>query len=454
MMTSTLPENLEPRRRAVSLTTLSLSYFMVLLDSTVVNVALPAIEKDLHGSVASIQWVVSSYTLVFAGFLLSGGTVGDRYGVQRTFRLGLALFTGASLLCGLAPRLEVLIFARALQGLGAALMVPGSLSLIAHLYTDPHERVQAVALWAGIGSIAFGSGPTLGGLLIALLGWRGVFLVNMPFGLLALLLAMRSLPSVPLREERGLDVSGQVLAIVACCALISGLIEWGQIASSLLVALFLLAILCGAAFLVVEARTGSPLLPLRLFRSWCVSATMLVALIYQFSFFSVIFVFSLFFQQYDGFSALKTGLALLPQTAVGSAMVLFATGPLARWLRPRTSLAAGMFLGAIGMLIILVGLHVGFALIVLGEVILSMVGTFVAAPMTAAVLASVEKEYSGVASACLNAARQMGGVLGVAILGTLLGTQALFIGTQEALVVMMSAFLLGCALILSTAPQK
>ncbi len=217
---------------------------------------------------ASIQWVVSSYTLVFASFLLSGGTAGDRFGAQRTFRLGLALFTGASLLCGLALQLEILIIARVLQGLGAALMVPGSLSLIAHLYTDTHERVKAVALWAGIGSIAFAGGPTLGGLLIELLGWRGVFLVNVPFGLLELLLAMRSIPAVPPRKENSLDVLGQALAIVTCCALIYGLIEWGQIANSLLMAIFLLAIISGAMFLAVEVHSRSPMLPLRMFRSW------------------------------------------------------------------------------------------------------------------------------------------------------------------------------------------
>lgn len=447
MYTSASLEIRQPRRRALSLTTLSLSYFMILLDSTILNVALPAIEKDLHGSVAGLQWVVNSYTLVFASFLLSGGTAGDHYGVQRTFRLGLGMFTGASLLCGLAFNLEMLIVARVLQGLGAALMVPGSLSLIAHLYAEAHERARAVAIWAGIGSIAVGCGPTLGGLLIQLLGWRSVFLVNVPIGLLALLLAIRSIPAVPQLRERGLDLPGQALAVVACCALTYGLIEWGHVAPGLLVAVFALAIVSGVAFLGVEARSRHPMLPLRMFRSWRVSATMLVALIYQFSFYSLIFVFSLFFEQFYGFSALTAGLAFLPQTVVGSAMMLCVARLLARWLSPRVSLAAGMLLGALGMLLLLVGIHTNFVIIALGEALVGIVASFVVTPMTTVALASVEKEQSGVASACLNAARQMGGVLGVAILGTLLGSQNLFVGTQEALAIMMSVFLLGCLLI-------
>lgn len=453
MFTSSPIERLGQRQRNLSLTTLSLSYFMVLLDSTILNVALPAIEKDLHGSVASLQWVVNSYTLVFASFLLSGGTLGDRYGAQRTFRLGLAIFTGASLLCSLALNIDVLIAARVLQGLGAALMVPASLSLIAHLHTAPQERAKAVAIWAGIGSIGVACGPTLGGLLVEFLGWRGVFLVNLPFGIFSLALAYLSIPAAPQRRESSLDLPGQVLAIVACCALTFGLIEWSHVAPALLIAIFVLAGLSGTAFIAVEARSKSPMLPLGLFRSWRVSATMLVAVVFQFSFYSLIFVFSLFFQQFYGYQALEAGLAFLPQTLVGSAMMLFATQWIARWLRPRTSLAAGMFLGAGGMLVIFIGMHVGFALIALGEALVGAVASFVVAPMTTMVLASAAKEYSGVASACLNTARQMGGVLGVAILGTVLGNQPLFSGTEAALFIMFGAFLLGFILILSTARQ-
>ena len=454
MFTSSSMELTSQRQRAISLTALSLSYFMVLLDSTILNVALPTIEKQLHGSVASLQWVVNSYTLVFASFLLSGGTVGDRYGVRRTFRLGLAIFTMASLLCSLALNIDVLIIARVIQGLGAALMVPASLSLIAHLFTEPLEQAKAVAIWAGIGSIAVAFGPTLGGLLVDFLGWRSVFLINLPFGILALLLTFVSLPATQPRRESSLDLPGQALAIITCCALTYGLIEWGHIAMIWLIAVFALAIVSGTVFIMVEAHRAHPMLPLRLFRSWRVSATMLVGLVYQFSFYSLIFVFSLFFQQFYGYSALKAGLAFMPQTVVGSLMILFATRWIMRWLRPRAALAVGMLLGASGMLVIFVGMHVGFAVIAFGEALVGATASFVVTPMTTVVLASVAKEQSGIASASLNTARQMGGVLGVAILGTVLGSQSLFTGTEEALFIMLGSFLLGLVLILSSAKQE
>jgi DHA2 family methylenomycin A resistance protein-like MFS transporter len=452
MLTSSL--TLKNRhQRTLSLTALSLSYFMLLLDSTILNVALPSIEKQLHGSVASLQWVVNSYTLVFASFLLSSGSIGDRYGVRRTFRLGLAIFTLASFLCSLSPTIEILVTARVIQGLGAALMVPASLSLIAHLFTEPQEQAKAVAIWAGIGSIAVAFGPTLGGLLVEFLGWRSVFLINIPFGILALLLTLFNLPATPERQESSLDLPGQALAILACCTLTYGLIEWGHVAPTELMMAFVIAIISGAAFIAVERRRAHPMLPLSLFRSWRVSATMLVGLVYQFSFYSLIFVFSLFFQQFYGYRALEAGLAFMPQTILGSAAILFATRWIMRWLRPRTSLAIGMLLGAVGMLVIFIGIHMGFLLIAVGEALVGVTASFIVTPMTTVILASVGKEQSGIASACLNAARQMGGVLGVALLGTVLGSQALFVGTEEALFIMSGGFLLGFVLILSSTNQ-
>lgn len=454
MFTSSALEIRSQRTRTISLATLSLSYFMVLLDSTVLNVALPAIEKQLHGSVASLQWVANSYTLVFASFLLSSGTIGDRYGVRRTFRLGLGIFTTASLFCSLAPTIEILISARVIQGLGAALMVPASLSLIAHLFTEPREQAKAVAVWAGIGSIAVGLGPTLGGLLVEFLGWRSVFVINVPLGILALVLSFFCLPATPVRRESGLDLPGQTLAIIACCTLTYGLIEWGHSPLRWLIAAFALALISGCAFIVVEKRRAHPMLPLHLFRSWRVSATMLIGLVYQFSFYSLFFVFSLFFQQYYGFQALEAGLAFMPQTITGSALILFGTRWIMLWFRPRTALAIGMLLGALGMLVIFIGMRTDFFVIALGEVLVGATASFIVTPMTTVILASVGKEQSGIASASLNTTRQMGGVLGVAILGTVLGSQALFIGTEKAVFIMLGFFLLGLVLILSSGRQE
>lgn len=431
------------QRQVIGLVALSVGYFMVLLDSTILNVALPAIETQLHGSLESLQWIINSYTLVFASLLLTGGALGDRYGARRMFCLGLVIFTGSSLLCSLASSMDILIAARALQGVGAALLLPASLSLITYLFTEPQEQARAVAIWAGIASLAVASGPLLGGLLVSFLGWRSVFLVNVPCGILALLLTFISVPVTPQQKERSLDLAGQFFAILACAALVYGLIEWGHVGAALIVVAFAIAVLAGGTFIILEARGAHPMLPLQIFRSWRVSATMLVGLIYQFTFYGVIFLFSLFFEQAYGYSALQTGLALLPQTVFGSFLLLFGSRAIMRRLQPQISLLVSMGLGIAGTLLILVGVHTSFIVIAGGEMLIGAVAAFVVPQMTTVVLSSVVKERSGIASASLNAARQMGGMLGVAMLGTALGSQSLSSGVQVALFMLIGAFALG-----------
>lgn len=431
------------QHQSVGLLALSVGYFMVLLDSTILNVALPAIEEQLHGSLESLQWIVNSYTLVFASLLLSGGALGDRYGARRIFCLGLAIFTGASLLCSLALNTNMLIAARALQGVGAALLLPASLSLITYLFTERQQQARAVSIWAGIASIAVASGPLLGGLLVSLLGWRSVFLVNIPGGILALILTLTGVPATPRQDEKALDLAGQICAIVACSTLVYGLIEWSHVALPLVCATLAVAVLSGTLFVILEARSAHPMLPLQLFRSWRVSATMLVALIFQFTFYGLFFLFSLFFEQAYGYNALETGFAFLPQTLACSLLLLFASRKLMQWLPPLVSMTVSMLFGTAGMLIILLGVHTNFVVIACGEGLVGTVAVLVVPPMTNIVLSSVSREHSGIASASLNAARQMGGMLAVAILGTALNNPSLFAGVQSALFVLIGAFLLG-----------
>lgn len=434
----------------LALIALSLGIFIVLLDSTILNVALPAIEHELHGSLESLQWTLNSYTLLFASLLLTGGALGDRYGVRRIFCLGLSIFTVASVLCSLAPSLAFLIAARVIQGAGAALLVPTSLSLIPHLFPETKERANAVAVWSGIGALAIAAGPLLGGLLVDAFGWRSVFLVNLPCGLVALALTLTSIPTIHPQQSRALDLPGQIFAIVACCALTYGLIEWGRVVLLLTVSAFIVTILAVGVFLTIEARSAHPMLPLRLFLNWTVSATMLVGLIFQFSLFGTLFVFSLFFQQAYHYSAFQAGVAFLPQTAVGAFILVFLSRWLLRWLRPEVALAIGMLCGMAGLLVMLLGIHTATPVIVCGQVLMGCYAGFVASPLAAVVLGSVPKELAGIASASLNAARQVGGVLGVALLGSALGGHPLIEGVQIALIMMAAACLIGFFLSISS----
>jgi MFS transporter, DHA2 family, methylenomycin A resistance protein len=443
----------EGRVRSIGLIALSCGFFMVLLDSTVLNVALPSIEHTFGGSLESLQWTVNSYTLLFASLLLTGGAMADSYGSRRIFCLGLLIFSTASLLCSLASNISLLIGARVLQGIGAAILVPASLSLITHLFTDAKERAKAVSIWAGIASLAVASGPLIGGILVDTFGWRSVFLVNVPFGGIAILLTYLSIPSTPV-QKRGLDLPGQVFAIVSCCALTYGLIEWGHVAPALIAASFGVALIAGSVFIMVEARSPQPMMPLSLLRSWDTSATLLIGLLYQFSFYGLLFVFALFFQSTYHFSAITTGLAFLPQTAVGSFLLLFVTGRLMRRMRSSTMIVLSMILAAVGMLVILLGVHTTFPVLMGGEALIGVCVGFIVSPMTALVLINTPKEQSGIASALLNAARQVGGVLGVALLGAALGNSATVAGMQLALLIMEGACVIGLLLSISLARRE
>ncbi len=440
--------------RSIGLIALGCGFFMVLLDSTILNVALPAIERTLGGTLEGLQWTVNSYTLLFASLLLTGGALADRYGARRIFSLGLLIFSGASLLCSLSTNITMLISARVVQGIGAAMLLPASLSLIAHLFTEPGERAKAVSIWVGIASLAVASGPLIGGTLVDTLGWQSVFLVNLPFGGLALLLTFTNIPPTEQNKSRSLDMTGQILATVACCTFTYGLIEWGHVVALLIGISFFVSVLAGVAFVVIEARIDQPMLPLSLLRSWNVSAALLIGLIYQFSFYGLLFVFALFFQNTYHFSAFRTGLAFLPLTAIGSFLLLFVTGRLMRRFRASTLLIFGMMAGCAGMLLLILGMHTTFLVIVGGEVLVSWYAGLVASPIAALVLTDVPKEQSGMASALLNAARQIGGVLGVALLGAALGNSSSIDGMQLAILITAFACLIGLLVSISLAKNR
>lgn len=437
---------------ALGLIAICFGFFMVILDTSVVNVALPALQHDLHGSLEELQWVVNGYTLIFASLLLSAGTLGDRLGHKRTFLLGYVLFTGASLLCSLAPSLTLLIAARVLQGVGPALLVPSSLSLITHGFQDPGKRARAVGIWVGSSGIGLAGGPVIGGFLVETLGWRSIFLLNVPFGLLALALTRRFVSETPRRTAQKRDLWGQACVIVALATLTYALIEGrsqGWI-SPQIVSLFLLCIGASGGFLFIEARHSAPLLPLHFFSSRDFRVPLLVGCILNFGLYGILFVLSLFFQDISHYPAVLAGVALLPITVAAGSTALI-SGRITARLGPRRPMIGGLAASGLGTLLLLLGeTNNVFLVLTVGEIVVGLGCGMTIPAMTTALLSAVPKSQVGVASALLNASRQLGGVLGVAILGSILGSvsvrSAFLAGMPITLLLVALLFLLGSVL--------
>jgi MFS transporter, DHA2 family, methylenomycin A resistance protein len=430
--------------RHMPLIAICLGYFMVILDATVVNVALPALGHDLGGGVSGLQWVVDGYTLVFAGLLLSAGSLGDRLGGRHVFQAGLALFTLASAACAAAPSVPLLVLARLAQGLGAALLVPSSLALLRAAYDEPRERARAVGVWGAVAGIAAASGPVIGGVLVAVSSWRAVFLLNLPVGALALVLAQRHLPAAGERSGGGLDPRGQILAIATLTALTLGLIQGGHSGWTSPDALIpLLASLpLMAAFVACEHRAPEPMLPLKLFRSSTFSGASFVGLAINLGFYGQLFVMSLYFQHVRGWSALATGLALLPEgvfVALSSALSGRAMGRVG----VRTPMLAGLLLGGAGLAgLVVAGSGTSYPLLIPPLIAAGFGMAFTMPAATAAIIGAAPAERAGIASGVLNASRQAGGAIGVALLGTLVGSGAFVPGLRAAMVVAGAAFFL------------
>ncbi|MEU9452931.1 MFS transporter [Streptomyces sp. NPDC048277] len=397
---------------------------MAMLDSTVVNVALPRIGRDLDASLSALQWTVNAYMLTLAGLILLGGSLGDQYGRRKIFVTGVVWFAAASLMCGLAPTDAVLIGARALQGIGGALLTPGSLALIQASF-HPDDRARAVGLWSGFGGIGAAVGPFLGGWLVDGPGWRWVFLLNVPLALLCVPVALRHVPesaggtSRSSEAESGgdrahgrFDVLGAVLAALALGLVTYALIEAGT-TSLLAVA----GVAAGVAFVYVEKHRADPMLPLDIFASRQFTALNIVTLCVYGAFGGYFFLTALQLQVVAGYSALAAGTALLPTTAL---MLLFSarSGALADTIGPRIPLTVGPLLCATAMLLMLrVGEHANYLTDVLPAVLVMGTGMVtLVAPLTASVLASVGTARAGIASGINNAAARAASLIAVAAL--------------------------------------
>lgn len=399
-----------------------LAFFVILLDTTVVNVALPSIGRQLHGGVTGLEWIVDGYVVVFAALLLSSGTLSDRLGASRALAAGLVAFTVASAACGLAPALPFLLAARVFQGAAAAIMLPTSLALVRQSFTDANKLARAIAIWTAAGGAAVAAGPVIGGLLTGTIGWRAIFFVNLPVGLVGLAALCRVPPSP--RHPARLDLVGQVTAIAAAAGLAIGAIQGGHQGFGSPVAWVSLALfaLAAAAFVVVERRAAQPMVPLDLFRSKTVSSATVTGLIVNFAFYGEVFVMSLFFQQELGRSPAVTGLMFVPMTALVAGVNLLA-GRLAQRHGLRGPLVTGQFVLAGGLLgFLAVGHAAPTALI---EALLVPIGVglgLTIPPLTTAFMDDIRAEQAGVGAGVLNSSRQLGSALGVAVFGALLST--------------------------------
>ncbi|MEU1195919.1 MFS transporter [Streptomyces sp. NPDC005813] len=394
---------------------------MALLDSTVVNVALPRIGRDLDAGLTTLQWTVNAYMLTLAGLILLGGSLGDRFGRRRIFVVGVVWFAVASLLCGLAPTDTVLVAARALQGVGGALLTPGSLALIQASF-HPDDRARAVGLWSGFGGVGAAVGPFLGGWLVDGPGWRWVFLLNVPVALVCAPIALRHVPeSSDERAHKGFDVLGAALGALSLALVTYALIE--ARGGSVVVAVTAVAgVAAGVAFVFVERRRSDPMLPLDIFASRQFTAVNLVTLCVYAAFGGFFFLTALQLQVVAGYSPLQAGTALLPTTVL---MLLFSarSGELAQHIGPRIPLTVGPLLCAAGMLLMLrVGPDASYAVDVLPALLVMGAGMVtLVAPLTATVLASVDTGRAGLASGINNAAARAAGLLAVAALPLLAG---------------------------------
>jgi DHA2 family methylenomycin A resistance protein-like MFS transporter len=421
---------------------------MVILDVTIINVAAPQIGADLNANLTGVQWITDGYTLIFAGALLAGGAMGDRVGNRRVFSIGVVVFTAASVGCALAWSTEILIAFRLLEGVGAALIVPGSLALLQQTYQSGESRARAFGLWGAIAGAAACAGPLLGGLLTTTVGWRWVFLINVPIGIICLILTLTTVARSSRHANRSIDWPAQVTVIASIVLLVGALNEAGEQgwASPLVLTGFGLAALALAGFLVRERFATAPVLPLSLLRDRRIGGAATIGFLFNLAFYSMIFTASLYFQHDQKFSALTTGLALLPAMV----MTVFASalsGRLAARFGHRTLMTIGLLIGAIGLS--------AWAALPADPIYLALVLPMMAAGFgtsftltgaTTTIMTAAPHQYTGTASALFNTTRQVGSAAGVALSGSLLATLDFDVGLRISMIIGAAAFFIAVVL--------
>ena len=416
---------METTRPKLTLLAVALATFMTYLDNNIVNVAMPAIQQDLHLSISGLEWVVSSYILVFASLLLAGGRLADVFGRKRLFLIGLGIFTVASLAAGLAGDVTTLVISRSLQGLGAALVTPTTLAIISATFTQTRQRATAVGIWSGVGALALAVGPLLGGVLSQHASWEWIFFINIPVGVITFVLGASVIAESRLDAgPRRLDIPGLVTSAAALFALTYALIEGQQDGwtSPLILGCFALALALGLAFIGIERRSAEPMVALALFKERVFSGGLIALMMWGFGLFGIYFFTSLYLQDVLGFSPTEAGLAFLPMALLMAAGAVMSE-QLSRRFGSHRLVAFAMVLMAVGI--------ASVSLLSAGATFLDLMPSFaiigigggLTVPLTASVLDAMPREEAGVASGIFNASREVSGLLGITVIGAILATR-------------------------------
>ncbi|MFF4830331.1 MFS transporter [Streptomyces sp. NPDC001315] len=413
---------LSHRRRLLVLAICCMSLLIVSLDNTILNVALPAMQRDLHASTSGLQWTIDAYTLVLAALLMLAGSTADRIGRKKIFMAGLIAFSVGSLLCSLAPNLESLVAFRMVQAVGGSMLNPVAMSIITNTFTDPRERARAIGAWGAVVGISMAAGPLVGGLLVESVGWRSIFWVNLPVGLAALVLTLRYVPESRAPKARRPDPVGQLLVIVLFGALTYAIIEAPNAGLASILPLAALAVAALAGLLWYEPRRTEPLIDLRFFRSAPFSGATVVAISAFAALGGFLFLSTLYLQNVRGLDALHAGLWMLPM-AVPTFLCAPLSGRLVGSRGPRLPLlVAGLAMTASGVLFAAFEAETSNVTLFVGYVLFGIGFGFVNAPITNTAVSGMPRSQAGVAAAVASTSRQLGQTLGVAVVGAVLAS--------------------------------
>ncbi|MFB6435949.1 MFS transporter [Streptomyces sp. NPDC056411] len=414
--------DLSRRRRLLVLAICCMSLLIVSLDNTVLNVALPSMQRELGASVSGMQWTIDAYTLVLASLLMLAGSTADRLGRRRIFLVGLVVFAFGSLLCSLAPSLAWLVGFRMVQAVGGSMLNPVAMSIITNTFTDPRERARAIGVWGGVVGISMAAGPVIGGLLVQSVGWRSIFWINVPIGALAVFLTLRYVPESRAPRPRRVDPVGQLLVIAVLGSLTYAIIEAPSVgwASPRILSFVVVALVSLAALIGYERRRTEPLIDLRFFHSAPFSGATVVAVCAFASLGGFLFVNTLYLQNIRGLSALEAGLYLLPMAGM-TLVCAPLSGRLVGSIGPRLPLLlAGTAMGASGLLFAAFDAQSTDALLSTGYVLFGIGFGLVNAPITNTAVSGMPRAQAGVAAAVASTSRQVGQSLGVAVIGAVL----------------------------------
>jgi EmrB/QacA subfamily drug resistance transporter len=414
------------RRRLLILGICCMSLLLVGLDSTIVNVALPAIHRSLHASLSGMQWIIDAYTLVIASLLMLAGSTADRIGRRRVFQYGLMLFTFGSALCAAAPSLDVLLAARVLQAIGGSMLNPVAMSIVRNVFLDPKERAQAIGLWGAMMGVSMGLGPVLGGALVDTVGWRYVFLVNVPIGLAAVVLTALYVPESRADHARRIDPVGQVLVIVALASLTYAIIEgqprgWG---STEIVTLFIVALVALVTLVCYELRRREPLIDVRFFASAPFSGASITAVCAFGAYGGFLFLNTLYLQDARHYSAFHAGLYTLPIAAVTMVLAPLTGRFMARHGTRAPLLAAAVAFIASPLMLVGLSVHTSVLLLLVSYILFGCALGMVNAPITNTAISGMPSAQAGVAAAVASTSRQVGATMGIAVIGAVVGASS------------------------------